>query len=149
MANRAGQDMAKATTPTPKTDTAKPARSKTRAAATKPRAVRKTVKPAVAKPVLVQSDPVVADAKPDVDALEISKKELIERLVENADMKKGEARRALDAVLSVLNGALAEGANISAAPLGKIKIARTKDTATGQLVVCRVKLKGPVTPDAS
>lgn len=122
------------------TTASKPARSKTRAATTKPRAaVRKTVKPATEAPKV---EVVAADAP---EPLELSKKDLIERLVRDAEMKKGEARRALDAVLSVLNGAISEGANISAAPLGKIKITRTKETATGQLAVCRVKLKKPET----
>lgn len=135
--------MAKSTTPDTKKTTTKPARSKTRAAATKPRAVRNTAKTVVAKSV-TEPTKSVEMAKPDPERVEISKKELIERLVRDTDMKKGDARRALDSVLGVLREALAEGSDIAAAPLGKIKIARTKDTATGQLVVCRVKLKDPV-----
>ena len=124
--------MAKATTEKSKTSSAKPARSKTRAATTKPTAVRKTAK------TVVKAD------TPEIERVELSKKDLIERMVATTEMKKGEARRALDAVLDVLGETLADGKNIAAAPLGKIKIARTKDTATGQLVVCRVKLKKPV-----
>jgi hypothetical protein len=130
--------MAKATTTDLKSKTDKPARSKTRAAATKPRAVRKAVKSAAPKPVSKEIEKV---QPADIERVELTKKELVERLVRDTDMKKGDARRALEAVLGVFREALAEGANISAAPLGKVKIARTKETATGQLVVCRVKLK--------
>ncbi len=126
--------MAKETTP--RADK-KPARSKSRVAATTPRAVRKTTKATVETPVA----PV--ETKSDADAVELSKKDLIERLVRDTGMKKGEARRAMDAVLTVLNGALAEGSNMNAAPLGKIKIARTKETENGQLAICRIKLKKP------
>ena len=132
--------MAKTTTPAKKTTSAKPARSKTRAATTTPRAVRKTTKVTATKPAVTMPEPKEASA-PEGERVEISKKELIERLARDTDMKKGDARRALDAVLGVFREALAEGSDIAAAPLGKIKIARTKETATGQLVVCRIKLK--------
>jgi DNA-binding protein HU-alpha len=134
--------MAKATTPKPEAVSKKPARSKTRAAATKPRATRKAAKSAVNNPIAEQA---ATAASEEIERVELSKKDLIERLVRDTEMKKGDARRALEAVLGVFAEALAEGANITASPLGKIKIARTKDTATGQLVVCRVKLKKPET----
>ena len=125
----------------------KPARSKTRAAATPPRAVRKTMKAEVVD-VTEKKNPMIK--APD-DAPELSKKDLIERLVRDTGMKKGDARRSLDAVLSVLNGAISEGYNLSAAPLGKVKITRSKETANGKLAVCRVKLKKPETflPDTA
>jgi hypothetical protein len=116
----------------------KPARSKSRVAATTPRSVRKTTK------VATEAETIAVNDKPVSDANELSKKELIERLVRDTGMKKGEARRAMDAVLTVLRGALEEGANMNAAPLGKIKIARTKETENGQLTICRIKLKKPV-----
>ncbi|EPX79140.1 hypothetical protein thalar_01963 [Litoreibacter arenae DSM 19593] len=64
-------------------------------------------------------------------------------MVANSGMKKGDARRALEATMEALAGALREGNNLSLAPLGKIKIARTKDTPNGKLVVLRAKLKDP------
>lgn len=129
--------MAKSTT-----ISSKPARSKTRAATATPRRAAKAVvkKTAMITPLVKDPKKALVD---DVEPVELTKKELIERMVEQTEMKKGDARRALDAVLTVLGGALAEGANMSAAPLGKIKIARTKDTKNGQLVVCRIKLKKP------
>ncbi|WP_425454427.1 hypothetical protein [Litoreibacter meonggei] len=59
-------------------------------------------------------------------------------------MKKGDARRALEATMAAMSDALREGNNLSLAPLGKMKISRTKDTPNGKLVVLRIKLKDPV-----
>lgn len=130
----------------------KPARSKTKAATTRPRAARKTVNsknkitenrtPEVVPKTLPSIAPVISSKSEDQDAnKEIKKGEILDRLVARTGMKKGDARSALDAVLGVLGEALDEGADMSLAPLGKIKIARTKDTPNGKMVVCRVKLK--------
>ncbi|MFK7752550.1 MAG: hypothetical protein AB8B51_08365 [Sedimentitalea sp.] len=63
--------------------------------------------------------------------------------MEESGMKKGEARHAVDAMLIVLHGAINEGLDIAAAPLGKIKIVRKKETPNGELAVLRVKLRDP------
>ncbi len=124
----------------PKTVTAKAPskaaslRSKTKAVSARPTAARK----AVAKPRLVAVD----SATPNK---ELKKKELIDRIIAESGMKRGEVRTALDATMTVLRQALREGNDLSIAPLGKIKIAREKETPNGKLVVCRVKLKDPDT----
>ncbi len=112
--------------PTKSSNSTAPKRSTTKAVVTKPTAGTKAVKPAVVKV-----------AEPG----EVTKKDLIERLATESGMKEGEARRALDATLSVLAGAISEGDKISAAPLGKMKIVKKKDTPNGELVVIRLKLK--------
>lgn len=58
-------------------------------------------------------------------------------------MKKGDARRALEATMEAVAQALREGYNLSLPPLGKVKIARTKETPNGKMVVLRAKLKDP------
>lgn len=106
--------------------TAAPKRSRTKAAITKPVAAAKAARvvPATA-------------AAPN----ELNKKALVERFMTESGMKKGEARKAVDAMLTVLHGAIGEGMDIAAAPLGKIKIVRKKETPNGELAVLRVKLR--------
>ena len=79
-----------------------------------------------------------------VDRPELTKKEMVDRMVAQSGMKKGDARRALEATMAAMADALREGNDLSLAPLGKLKIARTKDTPNGKMVVLRVKLKEPV-----
>lgn len=118
----------KATTSTAPT-AKKPLRSSTLAVAKTPKTMAK-VAPAV------KVSPKEAGSQ-----IELSKSDLVDRLMRQSDMKKGDARRALDATLLVLHEAISEGADISAAPLGKIKVARQKETNNGTLAVCRIKLK--------
>ncbi|WP_298262139.1 HU family DNA-binding protein [uncultured Litoreibacter sp.] len=136
-----------ASKPTP-TKTKKTKRSTTRAASTTPKAAAKKSAPkatvvSTKKPEGKSID-AAAPTSAKVDAPELTKKEMVERMVSNTGMKKGEARRALEASMEALGQALREGYNLSLAPLGKIKIARTKDTPNGKMVVLRTKLKDPV-----
>lgn len=136
----------------PKTAAKKPvvakstaSRSKTKAVSTRPTAVaRKTA--ARPKPA---AKPQLAAVEPDVPRKELKKKELIDRITAKSGMKRGEVRTTLDATLTVLRQALREGCDLSMAPLGKLKIAREKETPNGKLVVCRVKLKDPETTAAT
>lgn len=57
-------------------------------------------------------------------------------------MRQGEARKAYEATMQAVAQALDEGYDLTAPPLGKIKIAKTKETANGKLVVLRAKLRG-------
>lgn len=125
---------AKATTTTSK---ASSLRSKTKAVSTRPTAARKTTTattPKLATPTLVSVDT-------SEKRTELEKKDLIDRIAEESGMKKGEVRTALDATLIVLRQALQDGSNLSIAPLGKLKIAREKQTPNGKLVVAKIKLK--------
>ena len=124
-----------------KTPSAK--RSTTKAASTKPVAATKARTLKAAQPPKPVPRPVPKAAPKKQQNVELSKQELLERITTESGMKKGEARAALDAVLTALRGALAEGLDISAAPLGKIRLVRKKDTPNGELAVLRVKLKDP------
>lgn len=124
------------------TTSTKAKRSKTRTASTTPKAAAKTAPKAKVVSTKAKAKPVEAGAA--IDAPELGKKELVERIVARSGMKKGEARRAFEATMEVLAEALREGQNLSLPPLGKIKIARTKDTPNGKMVVMRAKLKDPV-----
>ena len=132
------------------TSTKKTKRSTTRAASTKPKAAAKTAaKPTAAVSVVTaktaepQTSQTATPAGAKPDAPELTKKEMVERMVAASGMKKGDARRALEASMEAVAQALREGYNLSLPPLGKIKIARTKDTPNGKMVVLRTKLKDP------
>ncbi|MDA8747344.1 HU family DNA-binding protein [Litoreibacter sp.] len=123
------------------TSKAGPKRSTTKAAITKPMAAAKSVP--LTRPDGKPDIKVVTSEKFSDAASEINKRELVERVTAQSGMKKGDARRAVDAVLTALGSAIAEGKDIAAAPLGKIKIVRKKQTPNGELAVLRVKLKDP------
>ncbi len=112
---------------------AAPKRSKTKAAIKKPVAAAKSVTPIK----------VLAPEADKNDATEINKRELVERVAVQSGMKKGEARKAVDAVLGAIGKTISEGKGIAAAPLGKMKLVRKKQTPNGELAVLRVKLKDP------
>lgn len=121
-------------------------RSTTRAASTTPKAAAKTVAKAP-KATVVSTKAKAASAQADVAARpEMTKKDLVESMMSATGMKKGEARRALEATMSAVADALKEGKDLAVPPLGKIKIARTKETPNGKLVVLRAKLKEPKPP---
>lgn len=128
--------------------TPKSEKPKTTAPDPKPsKPLRAKTKTVSKRPVTAKAKPQKADSKPaagaETELPDMAKKELVRRMVEETGMKTGEARRALDASLSVLGGALREGVNVSAAPMGKIRIMRQKRTPNGELVICRIKLKDP------
>jgi len=128
---------------------AKPVRSSTKAVSKRPAGTKAAAsKPAKESAASAKSSAEKAklatfssNRAPEPEPREIPKKELVQRMMDETGMKAGDARRALDATLKVLADGLREGANISAAPLGKIRITRSKETANGDLVVCRIKLK--------
>jgi DNA-binding protein HU-alpha len=131
----------KPATPTARTAKAKaPKRSTTKAAIKKPVAA---AKPKALKPAQPPVPKAKIKPKPLTKNAELSKRQLLDRIVTESGMKKGDARTVLDAVLSGLRDAIADGHDIAASPLGKIKLVRKKDTPNGELAVLRVKLKDP------
>ncbi len=127
------------------TGQAAPKSTSSKSKSTKP--LRSTTKTVSKRPVTAKAKPAAktgtAAAETEVEAPDMAKKELVRRMVEQTGMKTGEARRALDASLSVLGDALRDGFNVSAAPMGKVRIMRQKKTPNGDLVICRIKLKDP------
>ncbi|NNK79303.1 MAG: hypothetical protein HKP40_11380 [Litoreibacter sp.] len=122
---------------TPKTKS--PARSKNPTATAASSA--KTAEPRK----VVASQPVTApDSKTESSSVEtvvLRKKDLLEAVVAKSGLSKGNARRGLEATLDVIAEALADGSEISAAPLAKVRVTREKDTPNGKMLVCRVKLR--------
>ncbi|WP_281857582.1 HU family DNA-binding protein [Litoreibacter halocynthiae] len=126
------------------TGTTKTKRSTTRAASTTPKAAANTApKAKIVSTKTASTSESGGQAGGQSDAPEMTKKEMVGLMVSQSGMKKGDARRALEATMEALATALRAGNNLSLAPLGKIKIARTKDTPNGKMVVLRAKLKEP------
>ena len=130
-------------------------------AAAKPEA--KSVTPVVpVTPALVAEDPKGAAGT------ELKKQELVDRVVERADIKKKLAKPVVEALLEVLGEALAvwfqvlvglrplhamgealaEGRELNLQPMGKLKYNRTRETPNARIIVAKIrqrKLSGPGT----
>ena len=92
--------------------------------------------PAPVEPKLVTS------TVPVVTGPEMKKKELVDRVVTRSGIKKKDAKPVVEAMLAVLGAAMAEGRELNLQPMGRLKVARVKDTGNGQVLVCRVRQGG-------
>jgi len=81
-----------------------------------------------------------------VQAPVMSKKGLIAGVAEMTGLRKRDARAAIEAALELINRTLAASGEISAMPLGKIRVVRRKEGPNGTIFICRAKL-GELAPD--
>lgn len=65
--------------------------------------------------------------------LELRKKELIDLVVARCDVKKRDAKPAIEAALAVLGEALKAGREVNLQPMGKIKTKRSKRVGNAQI----------------
>jgi nucleoid DNA-binding protein len=80
---------------------------------------------------------------PSAEAGEMIKKpEFLERVVARTDVKKRDAKPAIEAAFAVLIEALAEGEDLNLPPLGKLRVVRSKDLEGGAQVMT-LKLRTP------
>lgn len=96
---------------------------------------------AVLVPVTVEPKLVTA-ATPVVAGPEMKKKDLIDKVVKRAGVKKKDAKTVVEAMLAVLGDALGEGRELVLQPLGRIKVTRVKETGNGRMMICRVRQGG-------
>lgn len=89
-------------------------------------------------PTLVQVKEAVV-GQPD-----LRKKELIDLAVERSGLKKKDVKPAVEAILSVLGEALADGRELNLRPMGKLKVQRQEEKANGTVMVCRIRQPRPV-----
>lgn len=114
-------------------------------------AARGSTKPATGARPTPKPTPAAAkaDAAPKTTKVDmLRKKELIERVVDQTGMRKGEARKAVEATLGVLAGTLDSGQDVNLPPLGKIKVAKTRETGGTKVLSCRIRLAGPKADEA-
>lgn len=96
----------------------------------------------VASPVEAVQPKLVTAAAPVVAGPEMKKKDLIDKVVKRAGVKKKDVKPVVEAMLAVLGEALGEGRELVVQPLGRIKVVRLRDTGNGRVMVCRVRQVG-------
>ncbi|NUB43827.1 HU family DNA-binding protein [Fertoebacter nigrum] len=87
--------------------------------------------------------PVTAPVAPDpvvvTPATVLKKKELIERVSKAAGGKKKDVKEIVEATLAVLGDALSKGEELNLPPLGRAKVNRQKDLASGEMMVLKLR----------
>ncbi len=106
-----------------------------------PPAPQESAAPAEMTPMPVEPK-LVTSTVPVVTGPEMKKKELVDRVVTRSGIKKKDAKPVVEAMLAVLGEAMAEGRELNLQPMGRLKVARVKDTGNGQVLVCRVRQGG-------
>lgn len=106
-------------------------------------ATRKTAAKSTAKAAKPVEPVVVETAEPVIGAPDLSKKELIEKTVERAGVKKRDAKPAIEAALAILGEAVAEGRALNLPGFGKLKINRAEEKANGRVTVCKLRQPKP------
>ncbi|KPP84842.1 MAG: DNA-binding protein HU-alpha [Rhodobacteraceae bacterium HLUCCA08] len=91
--------------------------------------------------------PTVVDGPVPVVAGPVLKKpELVDRIVAESGLKKKDVKPVLEAMLTVLGKALANGEELNLPPLGKVKVNNQKDMAKAR--VLNLRLRQPKSDDA-
>ncbi|MEZ5730816.1 MAG: HU family DNA-binding protein [Paracoccaceae bacterium] len=142
----------------PTTPKATPRKSASASKAAKPRsaapakAAATTKKPAL-KAVATPAPKPVQPAKPELQAAGLQavlrKKGLIERVVKVSGAKKKDVKGIVEATLQVLGDALAAGESLALPPLGRAKVNRQKDLATGEMMVVKLRRSSEDTDKAA
>lgn len=137
----------KATAKAPAKTAAKPAKPAGKAAKpAKPAPVETPVTTAIpSAPAAEAQAPVaklVTSAAPVVTGPEMKKRDLIDRVVKRAGVKKKEAKPVVEAMLAILGEALTDGRDLNLKPLGRLKVTRVKDSGNGRVLICRLRQGG-------
>lgn len=82
---------------------------------------------------------VVAETAPEPVLPDLKRQELLAQVVARSDVKKKYAKPVLEAALALIGEALAEGRELNLAPMGKVKINRTKQMANGRVIIARIR----------
>ncbi len=106
-----------------------------KAATTSRKSSEAPAKPAAAAPKPV----VVAETAPEPVLPDLKRQELLAQVVARSDVKKKFAKPVLEAALALIGEALAEGRELNLAPMGKVKINRTKQMANGRVIIARIR----------
>lgn len=109
---------------------------------TTPKPAPKPAQKSVASPAAVKPKPATSIEGPFGD-VDLSKKELIERVLTATGMKPRDVRPIIEATLNELGKAIDRGETLRINPLGVVHIKRAKQTSTGRVVVTKIKRKKP------
>lgn len=95
----------------------------------------------VPEPVVNPLDVAVPKTKISTPAISVpqgemlKKAEFIDRAVERGDVKKRDAKPAIEAALAVLSEALMAGEKLNLPPMGKMRVVKSKDIGDGARVL--------------
>lgn len=78
---------------------------------------------------------VVAAAKPIAAGNQVKKPEFLERVLEKTDVKRRDAKPAIEAALAELATILMAGDEVNIPPLGKLKVVKSKEVGEGAQVL--------------
>ena len=81
---------------------------------------------------------VVKSAAPTV-MTEMRKEQLLDEVAKRSGAKRKDVKPIVEAALEVMGEALGEGQELNLKPLGKVKIARTKQVANGRVINLRLR----------
>lgn len=126
--------MAKSPKNTP-TDTSAP-KPASKAAAAKA-SVAKSAAAKAAKPTLVSSNNL--DVPVAAVVTELGKKDFLDRVSEAAGVKRGTAKKIVDAVLMELGDTLQRGENVNLPPLGKLSVNRMKEAPNAHIMITKIR----------
>ena len=128
-----------ATTPSKKTTSTK-AKSTRKPAATKPTTpIKRVPSPLEVAPSMSSTEKAATVGAPKTASAALKKRELIEKVVLKSGIKKKDAKPVVEAMLEVLGDALADGRELNLRPLGKLKLNRTKETASARIIVAKIR----------
>lgn len=128
---------------TPKKAPGKTATAKTTAAKTTAAKKDVTAPAPVAAPEPTAAAPkvapvVVTSAAPTV-MTEMRKEQLLDEVAKRSGAKRKDVKPIVEAALEVMGEALGDGQELNLKPLGKVKIARTKQVANGRVINLRLR----------
>lgn len=94
----------------------------------------KAANPAPAAPLSATEE-----ASADAGGPEMKKQELVQKVVERSGIKKRDAKPVVEAMLSVLGDALAEGRELDLQPLGKVMLNRSNDKSNARIIFAKIR----------
>ncbi|WP_372610061.1 HU family DNA-binding protein [Aquicoccus sp.] len=104
---------------------------------------KSTAKPARAATVATPDPVVVEQSRPEVAAPAMRKKELVDAVVSRSGVKPRYVKPAVEAVLSEIAGAIAEGRGLDLPGLGKVKVQHSKKLSNGDVYAIRNRQPKP------
>ena len=92
----------------------------------------------------VGGDIQAADSISASNPSELKLRALVDLVASRSGVKKKDVKPVIDAALAILGEAIAEKRELNLPPLGKLKVNRTKDTANGRIIVCKLRQRTAV-----
>lgn len=113
-------------------------------ASRKPKTTAKTTaakpeKKPVKKTVPISTEPAPVEVPETTVVTTMKKKDFIDRVAEASGVKRGEAKKAVEATLKELGDALQRGEELNLPPLGKVTVKRQQDAGGAHVIVAKLR----------